>query len=174
MQWVDNAKGELKRLSARDIANYMRRKGRDKRYDRTVMRAYRTGNPLSQAQIDVISGRYSDRLLKLRADAIGRTEAMSALGASQHESYRQAIASGALDADAVKKKWKHSLKPKPHRRETHHLLHNTEKKFLEPFVTADGTRLLYARDTSLGAGAKDNTHCACATEYWIDFTIGVT
>ncbi|WP_415810927.1 phage minor head protein [Litorimonas haliclonae] len=149
----------------------MRRKKRDKRFDRTVLKAIRSGKGLKQTEIDKIAGRYSDRLLKLRADTIARTETLQALQASKYETYRQAIASGEVEAQAVTKRWRDSRDGRV--RFSHSALHDEEIGFGEAFITPLGSMLRFPGDTSLGAKTADIVQCRCISEYDIDFTRGL-
>jgi SPP1 gp7 family putative phage head morphogenesis protein len=57
---------------------------------------------LTQAKIDAAAEKYSNRLLKERAERIARTEIMDALNAGQQAAWEQAQAEGLLSANATK------------------------------------------------------------------------
>ena len=78
---------------------------RDRRFDPTIRRAIRTGEPLSQAQIDRMVERYGDRSVKYRAEVIGRTEAQRAVHAGQDEAIRQAVEDGPIEPPEVRREW---------------------------------------------------------------------
>lgn len=165
--YLENAKVELAELDSR----YFTRKLRDKRFDGVVRRAIRDGKPLSQADVDRIAGRYSDRMLKHRADTIARTESITALRAGRREGIEQGIEAGAINPDAVKRRWDATLDSRT--RPDHVAAHGQEVDGMNtPFVLADGSRMLYPGDTSLGASAAQTIQCRCYDEYVVDWLRG--
>lgn len=156
----------------RRMGAYLRRKARDKRFDRTVQKAIRDGKPLTAEQIDRIAGRYADRLLKIRGDAIARTEAMQALNAGREQAIAQAIEQGVISEEQVTVRWKTAV---DHRvRDTHRDMQNASVAWGEVFILPSGARMRYPGDTSLGAPAEEVIQCRCVAEYDIDFLAGVT
>ena len=99
---VTNARQEL---SQGDYGAYLQRTKRDKRFDRLIARAEREERQLTQAEIGKIINRYSDRLLKLRGDTIGRTEALASLHAAQYEALMQLVDTGKVTANQVRRVW---------------------------------------------------------------------
>lgn len=168
-QYVRNARKELSGTDVAGLKNYLRRERRDKRFDPTVRKAIKSGEKLTAKQVDQITGRYSDRLLKLRGNTIARTEAIHSLAAAQHESYRQAIESGAVNAESVTVRWKATMR---NTRDSHVVLHNTEIPFGGTFVSIYGSRLRFPGDTMYGALAGDIVNCACMPEYRVNFAKG--
>lgn len=166
-QWVANAKAELRSGDPVQLKAYLRREKRDKRFDAIVRRAINQKRLIPASKIDQMTGRYADRLLKLRADMIARTESLQSLAASQHETYRQAIAAGKLEADQVTKIWKSVSDPRV--RDSHTVLHNQSVGFEQPFQSILGSRLMHPGDTSLGARAGDIIGCRCMVQYKVDF-----
>lgn len=157
-------------LSALD-AGYFTRKLRDKRFDPLVRKAIADGKPLAQADIDRISARYADRLLKHRADTIARTESITALRAGRREGIQQGIEAGAIKADAVKRRWDATLDSRT--RPDHAAVHGQEVDGMQtPFTLPDGSRMLYPGDTSLGASASQTILCRCYDEYVINWLAG--
>lgn len=157
-------------LSALD-AGYFTRKLRDKRFDPLVRKAIADGKPLAQADIDRISARYADRLLKHRADTIARTESITALRAGRREGIQQGIEAGAIKADAVKRRWDATLDSRT--RPDHTAVHGQEVDGMQtPFTLPDGSRMLYPGDTSLGASASQTILCRCYDEYVVDWLRG--
>lgn len=94
-RFVASARQEL--ISS-DLQAYLTRERRDKRFDRTIVAAIKSGKPLDRDTIDRIVGRYSDRLLELRGEMLSRTETMAALGKSRDDAMKQAIHAGKVDA----------------------------------------------------------------------------
>lgn len=87
--------GELKKALARGL--------RDKRFDRTIAKAIRTGEPLPADTIQKMVIAYRNRSLKYRADTIARTETIRTLGQSQVETWNQAISTGRVRQDQLLK-----------------------------------------------------------------------
>jgi len=167
MGYLDNARRELSELDA----GYFDRKLRDRRFDGLVRKAIRDGRPMAQADVDRIASRYSDRLLKNRADTIARTESITALRAGRREGIQQGIEAGAIAPDAVKRRWDATLDSRT--RPDHVATHGQEVDGMDaPFVLPDGSRMLYPGDTSLGASAAQTINCRCYDEYVVDWLRG--
>ncbi|TIP70579.1 MAG: Hsp20/alpha crystallin family protein [Mesorhizobium sp.] len=164
-QYVENARQELSSGDPEAIRNYLQRGRRDKRFDRTVAKALREGKPLPRDMVNRITARYSDGLLKLRADTIGLHETFAALGASKDIAFQQAIAKGAVRADAITKGWKHT--PQEHPRVQHVSMQGQKVRFDQPFVAPDGTLIPYPH--AAGVPARHTLGCKCFCEYKIDF-----
>ena len=87
--------GQLKKAIGRDL--------RDKRFDRTIAKASRTGKPIPKDMIEKMVSSYRNRTLKYRADNIARTETLEAVNEAQHQSIVQAVEAGALSNDTVRR-----------------------------------------------------------------------
>lgn len=164
-QYIENARQELSSGDPEAIRNYLQRGRRDKRFDKTVAKALREGKSLPRDMVDRIAARYSDGLLKLRADTIGLHETFAALGASKDIAFQQAIAKGAVRADAITKGWKHT--PQEHPRVQHIAMQGQKVRFDQPFVAPDGTLIPYPHAT--GVPSRHTLGCKCFCEYRIDF-----
>jgi hypothetical protein len=160
---VMNARTQLENLDA----GYFDRKRRDRRFDSMVRRAIENDTPLRDADIDRIVGRYSDRLLKLRGDTIGRTETLQALNEAADESLRQVIDEGLAPPDAVVRVWDATGDSRT--RETHAAMDGQEVGPNEPFTSGSGAQLMHPGDGSLGAGASEIINCRCVVTHKIDF-----
>jgi len=86
---------------ASDPARALRRTLRDKRYDKTL------GKPgaLTREQIDRMATAYERKLAAWRSQTIARTAAMQAANDGQHAAWREAVASGSVDAADVRRYW---------------------------------------------------------------------
>lgn len=166
-RWAASARAELESNDPALLRNYLRREKRDKRFDANVRRALKTGKPIPRDKVNQMAMRYNDRLLKLRADTIARTEALQSLSASRHEAYAQAVREGVLPASAITKRWKDSRDGRV--RDSHAGLHNDEKPFDQSFVSPLGSRLDFPGDTAHGARAADVVSCRCLMEYRVSF-----
>jgi len=83
----------------------LRNQLRDRRYDGTVGRARRLGEPLSEDRINAMVGRYAERQLSYRALNIARTETLRASNAGQQQLWRRAVKSGVLNPSTHGKVW---------------------------------------------------------------------
>lgn len=160
--YVTNARNELRNLDA----GYFDRTKRDKRFDGLVRRAIKDGKPLSVADVERITGRYSDRLLKLRGDNIARTEGITALRAGRHEGYAQLIESGKVAPDRVTVVWD-STGPDGRTRSDHLAMEGQTVKFGKPFIAPDGSQMHFPGDISLGASGDQTINCRCLAAYRI-------
>ena len=162
-RYVNNARAELENLDGA----YFKRKLRDGRFDRTIAKAIREGKPLAQADIDRITARYSDRLLKHRVDVIARTEALTALNAGRHEGIMQMADSGEIPRSAIKREWIST--PDSRTRDSHTGMNKQKVGIDEPFTSASGVRMLFPGDNSLGAPASETIQCRCSFRSAIDW-----
>lgn len=83
----------------------MERRLRDFRFDRTLARAMKTGEPLSEAQIDKMVDAYSRKYLQFRAQTIARTEALRTTNFGIQDAWRQAIEEFKVPEDLVRRQW---------------------------------------------------------------------
>lgn len=102
-EWSTRARKQLVNLDR----GYLKRKMRDRRFDDAIEKAIDEGRPLKKTFVDKVIGRYEDRLLKLRGDTIGRTEALNALNTAADESLQQVIDEGLTTKEQVKRIWRH-------------------------------------------------------------------
>ena len=163
--WVRAMRADLS--DPESLSAYFDRRARDKRFDRTIRKAIREGKPLSRNQIDRITGRYADILLRQRGETIARTETIRALNSGRMESIEQLIESGDVTADAVKVVW--SATQDARTRDLHRSMHGQEVRHGEAFQSPSGARLLFPGDTSLGAGGGDTINCRCSTHIRVDW-----
>jgi hypothetical protein len=154
--FVQNAREQLENLSP----DYFTRKLRDKRFDSVVRKAIAAGEPLSARDIEQISNRYKDRLLKFRGDNIARTESITALRAGRHEGFEQLVDSGNVRPDQITRVWDATGDART--REDHLEMDGQEVVgFDAPFIAPDGSRMMFPGDTSLGAPGEQTIQCRC-------------
>ncbi len=163
--WARNAETELSRVPP-DPA-YFQRQARDRRYDAAVRRAIREGKPLDPAMREKIVGRYRARLLKVRGEAIARTEATAALNAGRFEAIQQMIERGVTTPDLVTGTWDATLDARV--RPDHRAMNGQKRAFGVPFTAPDGSLLRYPGDSSLGAPAGQVVDCRCYTGWKVDW-----
>ena len=150
---------------------------RDRRFDRSIMKAIRDvaagkPNPLTRDRIDEMVAKYSDRLLKRRAEDIARTETASGVEMARAEATRQALDKVGLPGEALTKGWYHSGSSGEDARVQHVIMHGREVVGIDThFVLPDGTLMLHPHDPA--GGAKHNSNCRCRGEETIDWAFGL-
>lgn len=164
-QFVSNARAELSSGDEARMADYLERGRRDKRFDAVVRQAIKDGKKLDAETVSRIVGRYADRLLQLRGDSIGLNETMTALARSRKDAIAIQIISGKLDAQDVRKVWKHT--PQEHPRLSHVAMNGKSVRWDEMFVLPDGTQIDYPHAPD--APAKDTIFCKCHFMFKIDY-----
>lgn len=165
-QFVANARADLLSGDPARMRAYLGRARRDKRFDRTVLKAIKEGRTLGAADVDKITGRYADKLLQLRGENVARTEALTAFNQAREEAFRQTIDAGGLRPENVRKVW--SATGDNRTRESHAALEGAEVGIDEAFTADTGAQLMHPGDTSLGAGAEDVINCRCMAIYRVD------
>jgi len=161
--YVINARRDLVTLDSR----YFTRKLRDKRFDRTVAKAIREGTPLTQTQIDKITGRYKDKLLAYRGKLISENEAFTAQAASREEAMQQVL--DRPDVEDVTRKWQLGF-PREHR-ENHAALAGKRISFSERFDLGGGVVARCPHDPDLPIG--ETAFCRCSCVYRVKLRRGI-
>lgn len=129
---------------------------RDRRSDRSVLRAIREGRPLSQAQIDAMVDRYHQRYIRYRANVIARTEALRAVHQGTEEMYQQAIDLGQILPGQLERKWNTAADERV--RQSHVRLNGLVRGVGETFPGDEG-ELRYPGDPD--APASETVQCRC-------------
>lgn len=154
--YVRSMRAELANLDQ----NYFTRQRRDARFDGIVRKAIASGKPPSQADIDRITGRYSDRLLNLRGEMIARTEGLNGYRAGNMEAMRQLVDTGKVREDQISRVWSSVLDSRT--RPQHVAMEDVTVHGLSvPFTMPDGSRLMHPGDISLGAPGSQTIACRC-------------
>lgn len=144
---------------------------RDRRYDALVQRHIDAGTPLKRGDVDKLTARYADRLLRRRGEDIARTETAQGVMGARREAYAQALDKEGLPPEAVTKRWRH-LGGVKDAREVHLIMAGREVVGLNtPFFLPDGSIMLHSHDPQ--GGVKNNVNCRCGTDFDIDFLYGV-
>ncbi len=163
--YVESARLELASSDPKMLAHYLTRGRRDRRFDRSVLKAIREGRALDPAMAAQAVASYRNRLERLRAEVIGRTEALTSVRTAKQETYRQLVASGAVDEADVKKTW---LSAGDRRvRHTHAALDGQQVGLNDNFTSPSGALMLHPGDTSQGAGAEEVIACRCDFSFQI-------
>lgn len=145
----------------------LNRELRDRRFDRTVQRAIRAGEPLTGKQIDRMVERYSERSVQHRARVIARTEALRAVHAGNHELYLQAIENGNVDIEQLERTWHDADDRKV--RSSHVALNGLVRGINETFPGANGP-LRFPGDPE--APASETVLCRCGLSTRINLPTG--
>lgn len=164
---VIRARAELASGDPRLLREYLDRGKRDKRFDAMVRRAIEGKSTLSPADVERIIGRYKDRLLAYRGEVIARTETLSSMNSGREEGIRQLVESGKVRYEQVQKTWRATGDTRT--RDTHRFLNGTTVGLDDPFITAEGHRLMHPHDQSLGAPGSEIIQCRCFYELKIRY-----
>ena len=130
---------------------------RDRRYDRTIERADRTGEPLSPEQIERMTERYRQRYIAYRSETIARTETTRVVSQARQEALQQTIDEVGIDESLVQRVWRAT---KDHRvRHTHRSMDGQEVGKDDPFTSPSGAKLRYPGDPE--APSFETIMCRC-------------
>lgn len=166
METIDRVRQELRSGDFEAYRHYLGLKRSDNRGRQAVLRAIKEGKPLDAATVNAITGRLSDSYLLLRGETIARTEMLTALAESQKEAYEQAIASGAVNRQDIRKIWRATRDNRT--RDTHRHVDSESVGMDERFSNG----LLYPHEP--GAPASEVVNCRCSVDYRIDFMANLT
>lgn len=137
---------------------------RDKRLDGIVRRAVKAEQPIAAADIEKIVTAYQNRAIRWRALNIARTETLRAVQAGNFEAYQQAVDSGKVAAQSVRKVWNSAHDNRV--RHTHRELDGESVGLNDSFVSVSGARLRYPLDPT--APLEETINCRCNLTYRID------
>lgn len=165
MDWVRDARLHLSSGDPALMRRYLQLGKRDKSLDRYVRRAIESGRPLPVDVTNRAISRLSDNYLLSRGEAIARTEMMTALSEAQREAYTQAIETGAVERQNIRKIWRAS--DGPNRRDNHWEMNGESVGFDEPFPNG----LMYPHDPN--GSAEEVINCRCSMDYRIDFLANI-
>ena len=162
-EWAQNARDELSDPAT--ARRYLDRQARDRRFDASARRAVREGRPVPASVRQKMIDSYRSRLLRLRGEAIGRTEALGAVNAGRHESVQQAIQdpNTEVTAQEIRRTWIATRDGRV--RDTHAAMGGQVRGHDQPFDSPSGARLMYPGDRSLGAPAAELIFCRCTQVY---------
>lgn len=147
------------------MRQYLTFANRDKRLDRTVMKAIREGRGLAPEEVERVTRLYANKALKWRGDQLAITETHLALARSRMDAFQQQIDEGKLDAQDVTKKWRRTVSREP--RMDHMMMAGKTVGFSELFTLPDGTTCTGPHDPNLPA--RHTIGCKCAMDISIDY-----
>lgn len=162
---VRRAREELASDDPAGLRNYLTRKGRDRRFDRSITKAIREGKAVDPAIAEKALRGYTNGKLKARGETVGKEEAFTALEAGKEQAYIQAVDSGKVAESAVTKTWKH-LANRPFR-DQHKAISGQKVGLRASFVMPDGTMMKRPHDPD--APLRHKVGCHCQADYSIDF-----
>lgn len=107
-QHVANAEAQLRSGDPKQYRRYLGRKLRDRRFDRSVVKAIREGTEIPERTINNAVSGYSRKYINFRAETVARDQTLSALSRGQQESLDQAIADGHMRQEDILQDWIHA------------------------------------------------------------------
>ena len=165
IEYIERARQNLASGDPKLMRQYLLLETRDKRADRTVMKAIREGKPITGETLQTIIMRLNNNNLRLRGEMLARTETMMALGSAREEAMRQQIDGGKIAEQDVKKRW-HSAGDN-RVRHTHRVLNGQAVGINELFDSPSGARLRFPGDPR--APINEISGCRCWCEYDVDY-----
>jgi hypothetical protein len=136
----------------------LQRRLRDKRFDRTVVRALREGQTIPQERIDRMVNRYRQRYVNYRAETIARTEALRSVHQGNELMYQQAYENGDIKPSEVLRTWISTGDDRT--RDSHAMLHGEQRAPDEGWEVGIGGMLMYPGDPS--APPEETIQCRCS------------
>lgn len=166
-EFVQKAREQLASDDPAQLRAYLTRGRIDRRFNRTVEKAIRDGTAVPKETAAKMLLAYEAQLLRLRGEMISRTETLAAMNAASYEAIRQAVASGKIDAAAVRRVWRSAGDFRV--RHTHIGLNRDSVGLTEAFRSPSGALLRFPGDQSLGAPASEIVGCRCWVENRVDW-----
>ena len=147
-----------------ELRAYLALKLRDRRFDKTIDKAIRTGDGLTAEQIDRILDHHKSKALKYRGQLVAQNEAHKAMAAGRFEQMRQIKDDPRVEV--VEKRWQHNLSVDP--RPDHLAMNGTVVDIDEPFQFTDAD-MMHPHDPV--GGVKHSAFCRCTAEYRVRFKL---
>lgn len=123
---------------------YFTRQRRDKRFDAMIRKAIATKSTISPARIQIITGRYYDRLLALRGETIARTEALRTINQGRYDAIVQAAGQFGARPEDVTLTWSATLDRRT--RDLHAHLNGKSTQLGGVFEDDNGNMMRYPGD----------------------------
>ena len=161
VKYVENARRQLLSGDPTQLKQYLDRSRRDRRYDKIVQRAIAAHKPVGAKEVDKMTGRYSERLLKFHAEVIAKTSALESFSAGRERAWEQLVEQG-LDRDRIEKEWRTRRDEKVR---SSHVAMNGQRVILGQAFSGGGVLLRFPGDMSLGAGYDMTALCRCIVIY---------
>jgi hypothetical protein len=159
------ARSELLSGDPAQMANYLRRKTRDRRFDPIVRRAIREGKAVKVGDAAKMMTQFEARQLRQRGEMIARTELLGALSQSKNEALEQMIDRGKVSPEQITQEW--DAANDADTRSSHAAMDGQTRPFGQPFTSGNGVPLRYPGDPM--APADERINCRCITKERIDW-----
>lgn len=137
---------------------------RDRRLDARIAKAIKERRALAPDQIKTAVTTYKNRALRWRGQNIARTETLRAVNAGRHEAYQQAVASGKVAEQNIRRVWNSAHDKRV--RDTHRAMSGQSVGLNESFISPSGARLRYPCDPL--APLSETAQCRCNVTIRID------
>ncbi|AHD02946.1 hypothetical protein [Leisingera methylohalidivorans] len=141
------------------MREYLGLKLRDKRFDRTILKASREGRSITGKQLDQIMEAHRSKALRYRAKVVAKFEAREALAAGREEAMVQLL--DRPDVEEVTARWQHNLSKEP--RPDHVTMSGTVITLGQGFQFPDGTRMKRPHDQN--GPLRHRIGCNCMAIY---------
>lgn len=102
---VRRAEQQLRSGDPTELRKYLGRKLRDRRFDRTVLKAIQNETPIPEDKIRKMSEAYNRKFVAFRAETVARDQALRALQDGQEEALQQAMDQGVVRDDEIRREW---------------------------------------------------------------------
>jgi hypothetical protein len=153
-QHVRNYRRYLETLDGRALERQLR----DRRFDKTVARAIKSGTALTPKQISRMVARYEQRYIRRRATVVAHAHALGAVHGGAFEGWQQAADSGAVRRSEIRRGWRTGPATK-HRREFHQSIVGQVVGLDESFISGRGNALRFPHDPE--APLSETLSCRC-------------
>lgn len=173
IKYVESMRTRLQSGSASEIQKILSGMTlRDKRFDSLLVKVQKGDATLTAKNIEDMTQRYTNKLLKRRGEDVARTETGMAVMSSRRESMQQVLEKLAYPDSAVLKTWRHGggpADPRPH----HVAANNKQVRGLNtPFILENGAVMQHSHDQA--GGAEEVVNCTCDTTIRIDHSWNLT
>ena len=159
---VTRAEAQLRSGDPKELRKFMGRKLRDKRFDRTILKAIEEGTPIPEDKIRKMADGYRRKFTAFRAETVARDQTLRALSDGQEEALQQAIDQGVVREDEIRRDW---ITARDGRVRNHHqqipAMNRGGRARGEPFLTPlRGETLRHPRDPE--GSAANTIQCRCS------------
>lgn len=156
-RWIENAQAEL---DNGQFAEYLSRRLRDRRFDRTVIKHMKAKTPIPLETRKKMILAYRARALKYRGEVIGRTESLRSVNAAKLEGMEQVVENGGIkNRQNAKHEWQATL-GSVRTRDTHKAAHGQVRQ-IDEYFDIGGFPMRYPGDPN--GPPQESIQCRCTT-----------